>query len=94
MQQKVTFNLIFEGQQITVKHLSNCYFTGYDHFEFLSPHQPVQTIPISETGYRSYFAPNKESALGIEAYAYELMTLLMDDENISHRPDNNHLKLF
>jgi hypothetical protein len=27
------------------------------HFEFRSPHEPPRRIPISETGYRSHFAP-------------------------------------
>jgi hypothetical protein len=41
------------------------------HFEFKSPHQPPRRIPVSETGYRSHFAPMDEvdGATSPEEYA-------------------------
>ncbi len=35
---------------------------GVGHFEFRSPHEPPKRIPVSETGYRSLFAPMEEIA--------------------------------
>jgi hypothetical protein len=28
---------------------------GFARFEFRSPHEPPRPIPVSDTGYRSYF---------------------------------------
>lgn len=94
-QPKIKFNLIFEGQEVIVKYNPD-YFTGFDHFEFISPYNPKRHIPLSKSGYCSHFAPRweVESAPCIEAYVYELMTLLVDDESISRRPDTDQIKLF
>jgi hypothetical protein len=48
-----------EEQEMLVDYTPN-YMTGsypVGHFEFQSPHQPRRRIPVSETGYRSHFAP-------------------------------------
>jgi hypothetical protein len=47
------------------------YFAGRDHFQFRSPHEPVQPIPLSETGWYSHFAHRDavEACGGPEAYA-------------------------
>jgi len=39
--------------------------------EFTSPHQPRRSTPVSENGYRSFFAPMDEiaAAPSIETYA-------------------------
>ena len=39
----------------TPNYMTGTYPVG--HFEFRSPHQPPRRIPVSETGYRSHFAP-------------------------------------
>jgi hypothetical protein len=57
---------VIEAQEMLVSFEPN--WTGgefpYGHFEFRSPFEPSRRIPVSETGYRSHFAPMAE----IEAY--------------------------
>ena len=62
-------------------------FANYGHLEFSSPDQLPRRILVSETGYRSHFAPMHEieEAPNVEAYAQALAIALMDatahDEN-------------
>jgi hypothetical protein len=51
----ITFSLIIEAQEMIVDYQPN-WSEDTGLFEFRSPHEPPRWIPISETGYRSYFA--------------------------------------
>lgn len=68
-----TFRLVIEAQAMSVTYRP--YYLGgqdpYGHFEFRSPHKPPRRIPVSETGYRSHFAPmaEVEAAPSPEDYA-------------------------
>jgi len=63
---KTEFRLVVQAQEMLVSYEPN--WTGgefpYGHFEFRSPFEPPRRIPVSETGYRSHFAP----MAAIEAY--------------------------
>lgn len=87
-----TFSLVFDGQDITVNYRAN-YFSGYDHFEFVSPYEPPRPIPSSETGYRSYFEPSEDvlDSKNCIAHAYQILTALTRSLD---RPDDAQLKLF
>jgi hypothetical protein len=59
VQRRRRFKLIVEAQEMLVDYTPN-YMSGsfpVGHFEFRSLHQPPRCIPVSETGYRSHFAP-------------------------------------
>jgi hypothetical protein len=70
---KSSFSLVVEAQEMRVTYVP--YYLGgddpYGHFEFRSPHEPPRRIPVSETGYRSHFAPMAEieAATSPEDYA-------------------------
>jgi hypothetical protein len=49
-----TFTITVEAQPMVVSYQP--LRSGYGHFEFRSPHKPPRRIPVSETGYHSYFA--------------------------------------
>jgi hypothetical protein len=55
----MTFTLIVEAQEMIVKYVPD-WMVDMGHFEFKSPHEPPRRIPVSETGYRSHFAPMDE----------------------------------
>ena len=61
---RITFAIVVDAQDIVV-HYRPHWMPGLGHFEFRSPHEPRRPIPISETGYRSYFAAMED----IEAVA-------------------------
>ena len=82
---EITFTLTIEAQTMRVRFRPER-FAGYGHFEFTSPHQPKRRIPVSETGYLSYFAPMWQIAEAPSAEAYaqalalEMMNRQKDDE--------------
>jgi hypothetical protein len=56
---RVTFTVVVEAQKMVVDYRPN-WMTDYGQFEFRSPYKPARRIPISETGYRSHFAPMED----------------------------------
>jgi hypothetical protein len=66
----ITFTLVVEAQEMIVKYVPD-WMVDMGHFEFRSPHKPPRRIPVSETGYRSHFAPMDEvnAAASPEDYA-------------------------
>lgn len=70
-----------DSQQIDVSYSPNT-FAGYGHFEFRSPHEPPRRIPVSETGYRSHFAPmwEIEESDSPEVYAELVVKALMNSQ--------------
>lgn len=76
---KQTFTLTFEGQRMHVSYTPH-YLTDYGHFAFSSPYDPPRRIPVSETGYRSHFAPMWEiqEASSPEIYAEAVVRALLN----------------
>jgi hypothetical protein len=80
----ITFTLVLDGQEMRI-----CYQPDwisfpelgvrYGQVEFSSPHEPRRRIPVSETGYRSHFAPMAEieACASPEEYAHEIARTLM-----------------
>ncbi|MGO9269571.1 MAG: hypothetical protein ACLQOO_04835 [Terriglobia bacterium] len=61
-QPQTIFTVTIDAQDIEVRYRPY-YIDGLDPyaiFEFTSPHQPRRRIPVSATGYRSFFAPMDE----------------------------------
>jgi hypothetical protein len=70
---RVTFTIVVEAQKMVVDYRPD-WMTDYGHFELRSPHKPARRIPVSETRYRSYFAPMDEvkAATSPQDYAREI----------------------
>ena len=70
---RVTFTIEVEAQKMVVDYRPD-WMTDYGQFEFRSPCKPARRIPVSETGYRSYFAPMDEvkAASSPQDYAREV----------------------
>jgi hypothetical protein len=66
------------------------------HFEFRSPHQPRRPIPISETGYLSYFADMKdiEAATSPQDFARDAALAMLRLECNSDAEERGQLSLF
>jgi hypothetical protein len=72
-QPETVFTLTIDAQEIRVRYRPY-YINGLDPYallEFTSPHKPRRRIPVSESGYRSFFAPmyEIENAPSVEKYA-------------------------
>jgi len=87
MQQEITFTIMIDAQEMQVRYRLR-YFSDYGHFEFRSPHEPPRRIPVSETGYRSHFAPmwEIEAAPSVEEYARAVALILI---NAKSCPDDD-----
>jgi hypothetical protein len=96
----LTFRLVVEAQEMIVSYEPNWSEGEFacGHFEFRSPHEPPRRIPVSETGYRSHFAPMAE----IESYtdpeqyarAFVLACLSRSEKANRRLPGNRQLSLF
>jgi hypothetical protein len=92
---RVTFTIVVVAQKMIVDYRPN-WMADMGQFEFRSPHKPTRRIPISETGYRSYFAPMDEvkEAASPQDYAREV-ALSMIRANLKPRPQREvELPLF
>lgn len=95
-----TFRLVIEAQEMSVTYKP--YYLGgqdpYGHFEFRSPHEPPRRIPVSETGYRSHFAPmaDIEAAPSPEDYARAVALAIIGREPAGQtdEEDGGQLALF
>lgn len=72
-QHETVFTVTIDAQEIRV-HYRPYHIDGnepYAVLEFSSPHQPRRPIPVSPSGYRSFFAPMDEieAAPSVEKYA-------------------------
>jgi hypothetical protein len=94
-EQVIAFTIYVEAQEILV-HYKPYFFSDYGQFEFLSPHKPRRAIPVSETGYRSYFAPRAEieSWPNPEEYARDVATQIARAEREPDAGDSPALPLF
>jgi hypothetical protein len=54
-----TFTIVLDAQKIAVEYEPH-WMEDIGHFQFRSPRKPSRPISISETGYRSYYAPMEE----------------------------------
>jgi hypothetical protein len=92
---KLAFVLTIEAQEMRVIFTPE-YFAGQGHFEFHSPHNPPRRIPVSETGYRSHFAPMDEvrAAASPKDYARELVLAAISQPAKGAKTDARQLPLF
>lgn len=72
-QPESVFTLTINGEEIRVRYRPN-HIGGRDAYailEFISPCHPRKPTPVSESGYRSFFAPmgDIEAAPSIKIYA-------------------------
>jgi hypothetical protein len=81
-----TFVLTIDAEDMTVRYRPH-YISGRDPYamlEFTSPHEPRRRIPVSASGYRSFFAPMCEiaAAPSIERYAGMVAALLAAESTL------------
>jgi hypothetical protein len=91
----MSFTLVFEAQEMIVTyHLNWMADTG--HFEFRSPHEPARRIPVSSTGYCSYFASMEdiEAASSPQDDAREVVQEMLRPSRSPPTPERDQLRLF
>jgi hypothetical protein len=78
---KTTFEIEVRGETLIVEYTPE-YFATSDHFAYLSPHTPLRPHILSETGYRSHFAPKDDVAQagGPEVYAVKYAAELLAEK--------------
>ena len=74
---KRTLRLVNEAQEMVIDY-KPYWMSDYGQFEFRSTHKPARRITVSETGYRSHFAPMAEieASASPEDYAREVALAL------------------
>jgi hypothetical protein len=81
---KIEFRLVVEAQEMLVSYEPNWSEGDFacGHFEFRSPYHPPRRIIVSETGYRSHFAPmaDIEASASPEDYAREIVRAAIDHD--------------
>jgi hypothetical protein len=92
---RVTFTITIDAQEMRVDYKPH-WMPDLGHFEFRSPHEPPRPIPISETGYRSEFAPmaDVEAAASPQDFAREVALDLLRSETSTAGEDEGQLSLF
>jgi hypothetical protein len=88
-----TFTITVEAQPMVVSYQP--LRSGYGHFQFRSPYKPARRIPISETGYHSYFASMEDvkEARSPQDFAREFAFAWLRSKQ-SRREDPRQLALF
>jgi hypothetical protein len=90
----VTFTLTVEAQEMIVQYQAD-WMPDMGHFEFSSPHEPPRRIPVSETGYRSHFAPMEDVVASSSPQDYARDFVLSQIRSYSNaKTDRNQLPLF
>ena len=92
------FTLTIDAQEMQVSYWPE-YIGGiapHALIEFRSPHEPRRRIPVSETGYKSYFAPTHEieAAPSIEEYARAAAKAIIAADSRRVAEDADQLPLF
>jgi hypothetical protein len=92
---RVTFTVTIDAQEMIVDYEPH-WMTDLGHFEFRSPHEPPRRIPVSETGYRSYFAAMEDvkAASSPQDYAREVALALVGSKRKTEPEDRDQLPLF
>jgi len=83
-----TFTIVIDAQEIVVDYRAH-WMTDVGHFEFRSPHNPPRRIPVSETGYRSYFAAMEdvEASASPQEFAREIaLALIQSQRTVKDEP--------
>ena len=97
-QPETVFTPTIDAREMSVRYHS--YWTKglapYGFFEFRSPCEPRRRIPVSETGYRSYFAPMHEieDAPSVEEYARMVALAIIAQKSGPSAEDADQLPLF
>jgi hypothetical protein len=88
-----TFMITIEAQPMRVSYQP--LRSGFAHFEFRSPYRPARRIPVSDTGYRSYFAPLEDvkDARGPESFARNFVWTFLRSQR-KRLDDPRQLRLF
>jgi hypothetical protein len=90
----VTFTLTVEAQEMIVQYQAD-WMPDTGHFEFRSPHEPARRIPVSETGYRSHFAPTEDVEASASPQDYARNFVLSQIRSYANaKIDRNQLPLF
>jgi hypothetical protein len=92
----VTFTIVVEDQKMVVDYQRNWTATT-GLFEFRSPHNPPQRIPISESGYRRHIARVRDvEASSPQDYAREFVLAVATGrtKRLSRRNDRDRPRLF
>ena len=91
----ITFTLVVEAQAMIVKYMPD-WMVDYGQFEFRSPHKPARRIPVSETGYRSHFAPMEdvEASASPQDYARDFVLHHLRSRHQTRNEDRDQLPLF
>jgi hypothetical protein len=91
---RTTFKIVVEAQEMVVDYRPN-WMPDCGQFEFRSPHKPPRRIPVSQTGYRSHFAPMEdvEASESPQQYARDIALEFLRSE-IKGKVDRNQLPLF
>jgi hypothetical protein len=91
---RMTFRIVVEAQPMAVSYRPH-WMGDMAMFEFRSPHRPLRRIPVSETGYRSHYAPMEEveAAKSPQAFALEEARALLRSM-YQRREDPKQLPLF
>jgi hypothetical protein len=91
----ITFTLVVEAQEMIVDYQPN-WMADTGHFEFRSPHEPPRRIPISETGYRSHFAPMEdvEASSSPQDHARDVVLAHLRSRRPTRSEDRDQLPLF
>jgi hypothetical protein len=91
----ITFTLTVEAQEMFVTYHPH-WMADTGQFEFRSPHEPARRIPVSETGYRSHFAPMEEveAAESPEEYAREIVIEFLRSQRKTSAEARDQLPLF
>lgn len=97
-QPETVFTLTVDSQEMRVRYQPN-FIGGIDPYaliEFTSPHEPPRRIPVSETGYRSFFAPmcEIEAAPSLEKYTVLVAAFLVNERRGPEVADADQLDLF
>jgi hypothetical protein len=88
-----TFTIVIDAQEIVVDYRAH-WMAGMGHLEFRSPHNPPRRIPVSETGYRSYFAAMEdvEASASPQDFAREVaLALLQSQRTVKDVPGQSSL---
>ncbi len=83
-----TFTIVIDAQEIVVDYRAH-WMTDIGHFEFRSPHNPRRRIPVSESGYRSYFAAmaDVDASASPQDFAREVaLSLLQSRRTVKDEP--------
>ncbi len=95
--EEVHFTITVDHQRVWVRVRPQYIAKFLVHFEFRSPFEPAQRIPMSSTGYLSHFAYawQLEGCESLEAFALELGTALIAAECHHQQPrDEEQGELF